>query len=102
MDMEGKTMADAELLGRTIKRLHRLGKYNIEDQLLSLALEIEGYRDEIIWLRRYIDEYKQKAPACHHVVVKRKKKTNPALLVMVPPLPVGYEPDNRRRKRRQP
>lgn len=92
---------ELDLLERTVKRLHRLGAYTQEQQLLALAKEIEYYRQYIEWYRSYIDGFPQ-TPARQIVAVKAKKKPNPAALVKAPPLPVGYEPDYGRRKRRRP
>lgn len=93
---EAKKVNDLELLSRTIKRLERMGEHTIEGQMIALAREIEHYREEIKWYQDISGiRYAQ------IVAVKVKKKANPALLVKAPPLPVGYEPDPSRRKRRQ-
>lgn len=71
---------DADLLNRTIKRLHRCGAYSHERQLLALAKEIEYYRQHIEWYRNYINGFPQAKPR-QIVAVKVKKKANPLLEV---------------------
>lgn len=94
---QAEKLNDLQLLSRTIKRLERMGEHTIEGQLIALAREIEYYRKQIKWYKD-ISGIK----SVQTVAVKVKKKTNPALLVKAPPLPVGYEPDPNRRERRQP
>lgn len=79
---------EMDLLNRTIKRLHRIGAYTQEQQLLALAKEIEYYRQHIEWYRNYKDGFWQ-APPRQKVVVK--KKTNPLLEVKT------SEPETRER-----
>lgn len=100
MNLEEKAR-EVDLLNRTVKRLYRIGAYTQEQQLLAMAKEIDHYRQQIEWYRNYINGFPQAKPR-QIVAVKVKKKANPALLVKAPPLPVGYEPDPGRRKRRQP